>query len=283
MSECALVLGATSLVGQRVLPHLAEAGWAVVAASRRSEHPSVGGLRWVRVPGPLPSADVVLSLAPVWATASCLAQIDGAAPRRVVALSSTSVITKQASRDGGDQALARRLADGEAEVRAWCDAHGVEWVLLRPTLIYGGGLDRNVSDIARLIRRVGVFPLVGGGHGLRQPVHRDDVASACVSALTAAAAPGHCYVLSGGERLAYGEMVRRIFAALGRTPRTPPVPVSVARALMLAARLLPRYRVHSLTVIDRMLEDLVFDHEEAARDLGFVPRPFSPTAADIGC
>ena len=282
MAERVLVLGATSLVGQQLLPRLVSAGWDVTAASRRPDPPATGGVRWVRLPGPLPAPDVVLSLAPVWAAASWLSAIDGAAPRRVVALSSTSVVTKKASRDAGDLALSQQLAAGEAAVRMWCDTHGSEWVLLRPTLIYGGGLDRNVSDIARLITRFGVFPLVGGGHGLRQPVHRDDVASACMAALTAPAAAGQCYALSGGERLTYGEMVRRIFAALGRTPRTPQVPLPVARLLLRMARLLPRYSVHSMAVIDRMLEDLVFDHDEAARDLGFAPRRFRPRAADLG-
>lgn len=281
MADRVLVLGATSLVGQRVLPVLASAGWDVLAASRQPAPVCSLGVQWVRVPRRLASVDVVLSLAPVWATTPCLSSIDGPAPRRVVALSSTSVITKKTSPDAGDLALAQRLADGESEVRTWCEARGIDWVLLRPTMIYGGGLDRNVSDIARMVRQFGVFPLVGGGLGLRQPVHRDDVASACVAALTAPAAPGQCYALSGGERLAYGDMVRRIFAALGRTPRTPYMPVTVARALMRAARLTPRYRVHSLTVIDRMLEDLVFDHDAAARDLGFAPRPFAPVRDDL--
>jgi nucleoside-diphosphate-sugar epimerase len=59
--------------------------------------------------------------------------------RRVVALSSTSRFTKDDSSDPEEQAIALRLADAEACVQAWAASHGVEWIILRPTLIYGRG------------------------------------------------------------------------------------------------------------------------------------------------
>ncbi len=60
---------------------------------------------------------------------------------------------------------------------------GVEWVILRPTLIYGHGRDKNITEIARFIRRFGFFPLLGKANGLRQPIHVEDVAEACFAAL----------------------------------------------------------------------------------------------------
>ena len=91
---------------------------------------------------------------------------------RVVALSSTSRFTKDDSSDPEEQAIALRLADAEARVQAWAASHGVEWVILRPTLIYGLGRDKNIAEIARFIRRFGFFPLFGKAKGLRQPCTR---------------------------------------------------------------------------------------------------------------
>lgn len=92
------------------------------------------------------------------------------------------------------------------------------WVILRPTLIYGRGRDRNITVIARFIRRFGFFPVLGRATGLRQPVHAEDVALACHRALEAPAATNRAYNISGGETVTYREMVRRVFLALEGGP-----------------------------------------------------------------
>ena len=102
------------------------------------------------------------------------------------------------------------------------EGSGVDWVILRPTLIYGLGQDKNISEIVRLIRRFGFFPLVGQAKGLRQPVHAEDVATACLSALEKTDVVNRAYNLSGGETLSYREMINRVFTALGRRPRLIP-------------------------------------------------------------
>jgi len=46
-------------------------------------------------------------------------------------------------------------------------------------------------------------------------------------------------------------------------------------------RVLPRFRHLSAVMAERMNQDLVFDHEDACRDLGFSPRPFMLTREDL--
>jgi nucleoside-diphosphate-sugar epimerase len=83
------------------------------------------------------------------------------------------------------------------------------------------------------------------------------------------------YNISGGETLTYREMVARVFAALGRRPLLLTVPLWAFRLAVSALRCLPRYRQWSAAMAERMNRDLVFDHTEAGRDIGFKPRPFS--------
>ena len=85
------------------------------------------------------------------------------------------------------------------------------YTIFRPTLIYGVGRDRNVADIARFAKRFGVFPILGKGLGLRQPVHAADLAEACILAVDSSASFNRIYNLSGGETLTYREMVERVF------------------------------------------------------------------------
>ncbi|MBC6981051.1 NAD-dependent epimerase/dehydratase family protein [Caulobacter sp. 17J80-11] len=274
------VLGATSLVGRFALPRLAAAGRRVAAVSRRpgEAQPDVD---WIGadLEGPelaaLPAAREVLSLSPIWLLSTrVLETLRDRGMTRLVAFSSTSRFTKERSPDPAERAVAARLADGEARVEAFCATCGVAWTVLRPTLIYAEGLDRNVSRLAGLARRFGVLPLSGHARGLRQPVHADDLAAAAVEALGREAAFGRAYDLPGGETLSYRAMAERVFAGLGRTPRILSVPKSVWRAgLAVAAPLLPGVGAE---MGERMDQDLAFDGADAERDLGWAPRAFRP-------
>lgn len=253
---------------------LRDAGWRVVPFSRR--------------PSPQPSprrgegvTPYWICVAPIWMLSDYFALIEAAGGRRVVVLSSTSRFTKVDSGDMEEQATAAKLIDGETRLQEWAENRGIEWVILRPTLIYGIGCDKNISEIACFIRRFGFFPVLGEAKGLRQPIHTEDVATACVSALRATDAANRAYNISGGETLSYRNMVARVFTALGRRPRLATVPLWVFRLAVSTLRCLPRYRQWSAAMAERMNRDLVFDHARAARDLGFKPRTFSISPEDI--
>ena len=284
------VLGATSMVGGCLLPALTASGAQVVAFSRNLSRSTQHGVRWVQLgaiaPTIAPAAPVHhwISLAPIWALPEHFALLQAHNARRVVVLSSTSVFTKQGSTDPQEQAVAQRLADAEKCISDWAYSHGVEWVMLRPTLIYGLGLDKNVSEIARFVRRFGFFPVFGKAAGLRQPIHVADVAdvaSACVASLKAPVAMNRAYNLSGGETLSYRDMVQRVFAALGRPVRLLPVPLWAFELAVSVLRLLPKYRQWSSAMAERMNQDLVFSHAEAEQAFGFKPRPFVLAQADL--
>ncbi|NOU09697.1 MAG: NAD-dependent epimerase/dehydratase family protein [Nitrospira sp.] len=283
------LLGANSLVGECVIQRLRKDGRHTVAFSR---HPPDGRteqrVTWLQLPSyslpAHPEGSQIkdwLCVAPIWVLPQYFSMIEVCSARRVVALSSTSLFVKHDSSDHGEQDVARRLAEGERALRVWAEAQGVEWVILRPTLIYGGGRDKNLTEIVRLVCRWGFFPLLGEAKGLRQPVHAEDVATACVSALTVPVAANLTYNLSGGETLSYREMVCRVFATLGKLPHLVKVPRWFFRLAMAVLRLSPRYRHWTVEMAERMNRDLVFDHTDAARDLGFSPRPFRLLPDDL--
>jgi nucleoside-diphosphate-sugar epimerase len=267
---------------------LVQEGWRVIAYSRQSPGRAIPGVEWRHID---PSASTGLPvdetgvycwfcLAPIWALTEYFSLLEGHKAKRVVALSSTSRFTKTGSSYPAEQAVAQRLAHGEARFREWAEASGVDWTILRPTLIYGRGRDKNIAEIARFIRRFGFFPLLGKGTGLRQPIHADDVAGACLSAMKSPAAVKQAYNISGGETLCYREMVHRVFLAVHRRTRMVSIPLTVLRLALICLHLLPRYRHWSIAMAERMNRDLVFEHSEATRDFGFSPRSFQPTPKD---
>ena len=264
-----------------------ERGTIAFSRKKRIETQS-GTVEWRQLPATgMKSLDITRSIshwicvAPIWVLPDYFALIEASGARRVVALSSTSLFTKVDSGDAAENAIAAKLIESEARVQAWAKSRGIEWVVLRPTLIYGEGQDKNISEIARFIHRFGFFPLLGRAQGLRQPNHAEDVAAACVAALQAPGAANRAYNLSGAETLAYREMVARVFAALGRPVRLVTVPLWAFRLAVAMLRRLPRYRHWSAAMAERMTRDLVFDHADAARDFGFKPRGFALTAKDV--
>ncbi len=93
---------------------------------------------------------------------------------------------------------------------------------------------------------------------------------------------GKAYNLSGGNVVSYREMVEAVFRQLGRPVRTPHVPVALLRAAIAVAKKLPTLHGLSGEMATRMSSDLCFDHQEATRDFGFQPRPFSLDDLAVG-
>ena len=266
-----LVLGATSLVGRFALPRLEAAGLAYTPVSRQTQAGWIAAdLKTPDGRAALPAATTILSFSPVWLLPDALEALRANGMTRLIAFSSTSVLTKSTSTSAYEQGVAADLERGEAAVRD----SGVDWTLLRPTMIYAEGRDGNVSRLASLARRFGVLPISGRGEGLRQPVHADDLAAAALAALSAPASIGQTYALAGGETLTYRQMCARIFTAVDRTPRTISLPPWAWRiGLTLASPLLPGATTQMGQRMDR---DLVFDDAAARRDLGWSPRGFEP-------
>lgn len=280
------VIGATSPVGRVLIPLLVQQGWHVRAFSRNPPAEASSNPKWIRLGGSQEGVTPIthwISLIPMWTLPPLFPLIVRSSIRRVVALSSTSRFTKEMASDPRDRKTAAQLADGEKKFKEWATARGTEWVLLRPTLIYGRGQDKNITEMGRVIRRLGFFPVMGAASGQRQPVHLDDVAAACSSALIRESATGHCYNLSGGETLTYRKMVERVALAVGQTPRILTVPLPAFRIAIGVLRRLPAFRHWTPAMAERMNEDLTFDHQSAARDLDFTPRRFILSKDDVPC
>ena len=290
------VIGATSIIGKCLLPLLVEEGWEVVAFSRRTQHVKEPAdnqrITWQLLPGSKLSdgsniqqsekpINFWISLAPIAVLSEYFAMLLAHGVRHIVAVSSTSKFTKRESQDQEEKEMAKNLAEGEERLIVWAKKERLTFTILRPTLVYGFGQDKNISIIASFIRRFYFFPVFGAACGLRQPVHAQDIASCCVTALTSEAAINKSYNLSGGETISYREMVSRIFAALDEKARFVLVPLWLFRIALLFLKILPPFRKWSVAMAQRMNQDLVFSYEEARRDLGFEPRSFRLTKEDL--
>ena len=272
--EPIVILGGQGLVGTHLTRRI-RAGH-IVSRTKPQVPPSID---WVPSADMLegrfhiPAQSVVISTWPIWLLPPVMQQMRGA--KHIVALSSTSGISKRYSADPCDRDVAERILKAETRMVAAARADGLRYTILRPTLIYDEERDHSVNKIATILRRAGFFAVADQGCGLRQPIHAEDVAVAAWRALDNPAAMDQTLELTGGETIDYRTFVERIALGLGQRPRIVGVPSVVLRTAVL---FMARFGRTSLTpgMIDRMNEDLIYDGSEARQRLGIEPRQFYP-------
>ncbi len=293
MSGQVLVSGASSQLGAFLLPLLQAGGYRVLALSRRAPRSAVSvsdRVRWQdpgpalgedydRDSGPGAQSSFLVSCGPLELACRLVSRQEGL--HRAVAFSSSSVLTKA---DSNDPAERRRMAEIEAaeiQLRDLCGERGISLLLLRPTLIYGCGLDSNVSLLARFGRRFGFIPVAGPAAGLRQPVHAEDLAALAVRAIGADHLPEGISAACGGDTLSYRAMAEKIAPACGPRVRAVSLPPGLLSAGVRAARLFPANRGIGPEMVRRQAVDMVFDDSALRKTLDYSPRPFEPRPSDF--
>ena len=271
----AIVLGGSSLVAPFLLQRLVGLGYRGRVSSRRgpTEGPPLpSGFAALQLdpaaPGDwkAPAGSIVFSLIPLPSLRPLLPALGEAA--QIVALGTSGVHYKEDSDDPEERAYISSVIETAGEIETTCAGRETRWTLLQPTLVYAPWRDHNVSAIARFIRRFRVFPVATPARGLRQPVHADDVAQAAVAAVGNPRAFDRAFLLSGGETLAYRDMVTRVFESLGRRPLIVGLPAPLLRVGLRLLGGLFGFG-YSSAMFDRMNRDAVFDTSEAREALDF--------------
>ena len=187
-----------------------------------------------------------------------------AAVRRVVFVSTTALFTRLPA-----PSKVVRLAAEKAVQES-----GLDWTIVRPTMIYGAPGDRNMERLLRAVVRWPFLFVPGSGRSLIQPVHVDDLAQGIVAAAQTDDAIGRAFNLSGAAPLAFDAAIAAVREAAGRRCPRVHLPLGPVVFLLRALeRVGLRLRISSEQVL-RLDEDKAFPHDEAAEVLGFAPRSF---------
>lgn len=137
----------------------------------------------------------------------------------------------------------------------------IDWVALRPVLVYGPGVKGNMAELVRLARLPYPLPL-GALTGRRSLLALDNLVAAIDAVLKAPGPLRRPLIIADREALTVPEMVAALRRGLGRRPGLLPVPEPLLRAF---------FRVTGKTeVFARLAGSLVADPSAVAR-LGWVP------------
>jgi NADH dehydrogenase len=286
------IVGATGFVGRHVVRHLESRGHRIRAVSRRGRRLPEWGSTVTAHPADVVSgegldealrgAEAVVHLAAipresrgrsfdavnVNGMARTLAAARAAGVRRVVHLSVLG-----AAEDPRLRYLHSKWR-GEELVRS----SGLEWVILRPSLLFGEGDGFfNLVKLTLTWWSPGVVAIPGDGSARFQPLSVDDLALAVERSLVDGERAGVTYEIGGPEYLTYRQIVERVMAVTGKRRVKLNLPIPLISALTAVTdRLLPIFPV-SHDQISSLQRPNSTDLDAFERAFGVRPRPF-----DIG-
>lgn len=272
-----LVTGGTGFTGSRLIPLLLKNGFKVRAFVRpTSDRSPLSSFEVAWATGDfanpetfiaaLRGVDALINIASLGFghAESILKSMKEAGVQRGLFISTTAIFTQL---NAGSKSI--RLAAEDA-----IQASGVDYTILRPTMIYGTPRDRNMWRLIRLLKITPIMPIFGDGESLQQPIFVDDVAQAVLLALQNDATIHKSYNIAGKAPLTYNEVIDTVASALGKRVWKLHLPyLPIVRALQFTERLRLRLPIKAEQVL-RLNENKAFSYDEAGRDFGFSPRSF---------
>jgi len=276
--EDLIVIGSTGFTGKRLCGALQERGLAFDVLVREASDTSVVSRfcsRLVRCD--LTNEDALFSilskyrrcihipdLSAIKNTKSYISVFERAGLEKVVFVSSTNMFTK----------LPAPTKPFREAAEVAIKSSDLNYVIIRPTMIYGGPDDINVSRLMKLIKRWPLFPLFNAGKALQQPIFVEDLAQALADLIMSEQTDRKIYNVSGPMPMPFREMVEKIGNSIGKSPKLVTLPVrpvyAIARLLEILKVPIP-FRSEQFL---RLLEDKNFDHDAAFADFDFKPRSF---------
>lgn len=154
------------------------------------------------------------------------------------------------------------------------EASGLQYTILRPTMIYGSPRDRNMWRLIQFIRYSPIIPVFGDGNSLQQPIYVGDVAQAILSCLCNDQTIGKSYNIAGKYPLTYNQVIDTIAKQINKRVWRIHVPSSpVVSLLKLFERLHIPIPIKAEQVL-RLNENKSFSYEEAEKEFRFTSWSF---------
>jgi NADH dehydrogenase len=168
-----------------------------------------------------------------------------------------------------------RFLRSKGRAQQYVAQSSLKWTAVRPSAIFGPQ-DEFFNAFARLIRLTPiVFPLIGGGRALFQPVSVYDVVEAMVRSLDDDNTIGKEFELGGPEVLTLGEIEKRVLQAMGTSRVLINAPVGLLRpAVIIMEKTLPGAPVNT-TLLDLLKEPNVVKDNALVSYFKMQPKPFS--------
>jgi nucleoside-diphosphate-sugar epimerase len=156
----------------------------------------------------------------------------------------------------------------EQLIHELCQHYNIEFVILRPPLVYGPGVKGNFLSLLKLCYSGLPLPF-GAIKNKRSLIFLDNLTSAIIKMLSCPQAVGKTYLVCDDHDLSTSELIRQLRMHMGKKARLWPIPVKILdKALYLARR---------SKIITRLTGSLRVDDSKIRQETGWVPPVDSET------
>jgi uncharacterized protein YbjT (DUF2867 family) len=267
-----LVTGGTGFVGQEVIRELLSLGLRVrvlVRHPERTAHLAHAGVEVIQgdalrpetLPAAMKGVKAVIHLIGIIVETSRVTyeQAHTEATRNVLAAAKAAGVTRwvQMSAIGTRPHARSRYHLTKWRAEKLVRQSGLDWTIIRPSLIYGYDERDRLLNLLRLalswplnFLQLYSFPLLNGGEALIQPVSVREVARCFALAPSKAASMGRTFDLVGPVAFSWRAMIFEVMTALGKKGLYEDIPLLLGLRLLigLAAITLPFLLIDGLTM-----------------------------------
>lgn len=153
-------------------------------------------------------------------------------------------------------------AEAESALRELATSTDMEFVIIRPPLVYGPGVKANFAALLRLAKMNLPLPL-GAIHNKRSLVALDNLVDLILTCITHPKAANQTFLVSDDRDLSTTELLKLMTETSGKTPRLLPISKDF---ILLMGKLLGKQ-----TFVDRLCGDLQVDIEHTKKTLDWFP------------
>ena len=185
--------------------------------------------------------------------------------KRIIFVHTTGIFSKYKS-------ASQEYKKIEKEVIEKAKNNNIDITILRPTMIYGGICDHNISKFIKMMDKMRIYPMIAGGSAKIQPVNARDLGKAYYQVLTnLEKTKNKSYNLSGKDEIKIKEMLKLILQKLNKKTFFVTIPMWLSVSLAYILKVITIGKIDIIEKVLRMNEDRVFDNEEARKDFGYNP------------
>jgi len=153
----------------------------------------------------------------------------------------------------------------ELALQAICHDNSMEYVIIRPTLVYGKGVKANFSALISAVKRGLPLP-IATVKNVRSMIGINNLTDLIIAASTNPKAANQTFLASDGIDTSTPALVRLIAASLNRRARIFPFPISILKLLAAV--------FGKSSAIDKLIGSLSVDISHTTKTLNWHP-PFS--------
>lgn len=271
------VTGATGFTGSRVIPLLLQNGYEVRCLYRPSSDRSLlpqPQIEWVigdlsntqALTSAMQGADALVNIASLGFghADSIITATKNANIKRAIFISTTAIFTQ----------LNAKSKKVRVAAELTIESSGLDYTILRPTMIYGSERDRNMWRLIRLMKQSPIIPIVGSGNHLQQPIFVDDVAQAVISCLSNQNTIRKSYNIAGKHPLTYNAVIDTLAEKINKRVWKIHIPAKpVVMMLNVFEKMRLPFPIKAEQVL-RLNENKNFSYAEAEKDFNFSSRSF---------